>query len=591
MTFEIIIIAIVLLFLLISLYTEIIGPGFTFLIGVGVLGVFGILTPKEMLSGFANPQIAIIIMLLLLGNIFRQTSILDILFDKIFSGAKNYKNFLSRMMAMMAGLSAFLNNAPLVAIMMPYVHSWSRKNKVSPSKLLIPMSYAAILGGSATLIGTSTNLIVNGFVMEQNIIPSLPPLNIFDFAWVGVPMIIIGIIYIRYIGHRLLPDYPEALDDFEINNRKYLVEAKISSGSKLSNKTLKDTELYNTDGLYILEIIRKNRTITNPSGKVILRDNDILVLSGNTNNIANIIESGPSLSIPSAGLYSRRRRLAIVEIVISNNSGLIGTSINKSNLRREYGGIPIALHRNGESINDKLESIDLKAGDALLLLTEPGFQHKSMQTQDFFPITTVKEINRLGFTRAAILIVGSLATIILAAAGVISLFKGLIVLLCVSIGLKIVSPKELPSYINYNLMFIIVLSFAFGTAMIKTGFAEMIADFIIKLFTPFGKIGILAGVYIITSLLAAYITNTAAAAIVFPISLMLSVDLGVNPIPFILVVAFGAAANFITPIGYHTNLMVFGPGRYKFKDYLRIGIPLSLVYMVVAVTVLGLMFF
>ena len=492
---------------------------------------------------------------------------------------------------MMAGLSAFLNNAPLVALMMPYVHSWSRKNKISPSKLLIPMSYAAILGGCATLIGTSTNLIVNGFVAEQNIIQSLPPLNIFTFAWVGVPMIVIGIIYLRFIGHRLLPDYPEALEDFKINNRKYLIEARINSGSKLSNKAIKDTELFNAEGLYILEIIKNKRTLTNPSGNVILRDNDIIVLSGNTKSIANIVESNSSISIPSAGVYSRRRRLGIVEIVVSHNSSLIGKSINQSNLRREYGGIPIALHRKGESIQEKLETTELIAGDALLLLTEPSFEEKSIKTQDFFHITTVKEIHRLGFLRSAILIVGSLATIILSAAGEISLFKGLIVLMCISIGLRIVSPKELPKFINYNLMFIIVLSFAFGTAMIKTGLAEIIADFVIKLFTPLGEIGILTGVYMITSLLAAYITNTAAAAIVFPISLMLSVNLDANPIPFILVVAFGAAANFITPIGYHTNLMVFGPGRYKFKDYLRIGAPLTLIYMIVAIAVLSIMYF
>lgn len=591
MTFEVIIVFVVLLFLLVSLYTEIIGPGFTFLIGVGVLGIFGVITPKEMLAGFANEQIAIIIMLLLLGNIFRQTSILDILFDKIFTGAKSYNNFLTRMMIMMAGLSAFLNNTPLVAIMMPYVHSWSRKNKISPSKLLIPMSYAAILGGCATLIGTSTNLIVNSLVAEQKIVPVLPPLNIFDFVWVGVPMIIIGILYIRFFGKRFLPDSPEVLEDFEINKRKYLVEVKIKSGSKFSDKALKETGLHNAEGLYILEIIKKNQSINNPSENVILRDNDIIVLSGNTKSIANIIESNSSISIPSAGLYSRRRRVSIVEIVISNNSSLIGKSIGQSNLRREYGGIPIALHRKGEHFHEKLETIELKAGDALLLLTEPSFEKKSIKTQDFFPITTVKEIHRLGFTRTAILIIGSLATIILSAAGVISLFKGLIVLLCVSIILKIVSSKELPRFIDYDLMFIIVLSLAFGTAMINTGVADMIANLVINIFTPLGKLGILCGVFVITSILAAYITSKAAAAIVFPISLMLSINLQVNPLPFVLVVAFGAAANFMTPIGYQTNLMVFGPGRYKFRDYFRIGAPLTILYMIVTITVLGIMFF
>lgn len=591
MTFDVIIVFIVLLFLLISLYTEIIGPGFTFLIGVGTLGVFGIITPGEMLAGFSNPQIAIIIMLLLLGNIFRQTSILDIIFDKIFSGTKSYNGFLTRMMVLIAGLSAFLNNTPLVAIMMPYVHSWSKRNKISPSKLFIPLSYAAILGGCATLIGTSTNLIVNSMVVEQKIVPGFPELNIFDFTMVGAPMILLGIIYLRFFAKKMLPDIPEALEDYDINKRKYIVEVKITSGSKLSNKAIKDTELFHEDGLYIIEIVKKTQSISNPSGSVILRGNDIVVISGNTKNIAALVESGSSISIPYAGVYSRRRKLMVVEIVISHNSSLIGKSINQSNLRREYGGIPIALHRKGESIDEKLDNIELLAGDALLLLAEPDFERKSNKTLDFFSISTVKEINRLGFFRTAILIGGTLATVILAACNVISLFLGLVVLLCVSMGLKISSPKELPKFIDYNLIFIIVLALAFGKAMIKTGVAEMIADLIINIFLPLGKVGILVGIYFITSILAAYITNQGAAAIIFPISLMLSVNLQVDPMPFVLVVAFGAAANFITPIGYQTNLMVFGPGRYKFRDYLKIGTPLTILYMIVTITVLSLMYF
>ena len=591
MTFEVIIVFIVLVFLLVSLYTEKIGPGFTFLIGVGILGILKVITPKEMLAGFANKEVAIIIMLILLGNIFRQTSILDILFDKIFSRSKSYNNFMTRMMILISVLSAFLNNTPLVALMMPYVHSWSKRNKISPSKLFIPLSYAAILGGCATLIGTSTNLIVSSMVSEQTIIPGLPPMNIFDFTLVGAPMIVIGIIYIRFFGAKKLPDIPEALEDHDLNKRKYIIEVKITSGSKFSNKAIKDSELLNSEGLYIHEIIKKTYSISHPSENVILRDNDIIVISGNTQAIADIARSDSSLSIPSVGVYSRKRKLAVVEIVISHNSSLIGKSIEQTNLRREYGGIPIALHRKGESINEELKTIELMAGDALLLLTEPVFEKKSAITLDFFPISTVKEIHRLGFLRSSFLIGGTLAIIILSAFGVISLFMGLIALLSISIFLKISSPKELPKFIDYNLIFIIVLALAFGKAMIKTGAADIIANLIINVFTPLGKFGILAGIYFITSILAAYITNQGAAAIVFPISLTMAVNLNLNPVPFVLIVAFAAAANFMTPIGYQTNLMVFGPGRYKFNDYLKIGIPLTIIYMIVTVSLLGLVYF
>ncbi len=202
---DILIISIVLVFIVVSLYTEIVGPAFTFFIGVIVLGFFGILTPKEILSGLANEQIAVIILLLLIGDIIRKTDIIDWLFDRVFRKTSTYRGFLGRMIFVVAGSSAFLNNTPLVAIMMPYVHNWSKRNNITPSKLLIPLSYAAILGGCATLIGTSTNLIVNGMVTDQLIISGLEPLELFDFTLVGLPMIILGSAYLILFGNKLLP--------------------------------------------------------------------------------------------------------------------------------------------------------------------------------------------------------------------------------------------------------------------------------------------------------------------------------------------------------------------------------------------------
>lgn len=581
----------VLVFILISLYKELFGPGFTFIIGVGILGVLQILTPKEILAGFANEQIAVIIMLLLLGDVFQKTSVLDILFDRIFRRVVKPKRFMLRMMLLVAALSAFLNNTPLVALLIPYVHTWSKRNKMAVSKFLMPLSFAAILGGCATLIGTSTNLMVNGMVQEQNIFPELESLNIFDFSYVGVPMIVIGTIYLLTIGYKLLPATTGVIEDFSKNSRKYIVELKIKEGSPIAGKTVTEASLRNLEGLYLFEVIRNNEIIVNVSPETILFENDILIFTGDTASIASMVTNNPSLVIPSVGMFSRKKNTRVTEIVISHNSTLVNKTVKSENFRGKYDATVLAVHRNGEKLSGKIGSIIVQPGDALLLLTGSDFASRAKNTRDFFIISNVKEIHRIGIFKTAFLIGGTILTIVLSALGIISLFMGLVALLSISIMLKLSTPKELAHNIDYDLGFILAMSLAIGTAMIKTGLAEQIAQLIIKAFSPMGKVGLLFGIYFITSILAAYITNKAAIAIIFPISLAAAAKLGYNPVPFILVVSFAAAANFITPIGYQTNLMVFGPGRYSFKHFFKVGLPLTIIYMIVTVVILRFIYF
>jgi di/tricarboxylate transporter len=591
MNFESILVCIVIAFILISLYKEIVGPAFTFVIGIAVLGVFQILTPSEILSGFANDQIAIIIMLLILGDIFRQTSILDIVFDKLFQKVSSYVVFRRRMVLVVATFSAFLNNTPLVALMMPYVHSWSKRNKISSSKLLMPLSYAAILGGCATLIGTSTNMIVNGLVIDQTIIPNLKPLGIFDFSYVGIPMIFVGFIYMATIGSKLLPSNTDPIEKLEQNAREYIVEVEVKEGCEYIGKSIHSIDFETNRGLSLYEIIRKDGRNIPPTPNIIIFEGDTLIFTGNTKNIAELISSNPSLVIPSVGMFSRKKLTEIVEVVVSHNSQLIDKKVKYENFRRKYDATVIAIHRNGETLSGKIDDIELKAGDALLLLSGKEFESSIVKTNDIYSISSVKQIHRIGVLRTAVLAAGAPLIFLLSALGVIKLFNGLLVLLIVSLLLKISSPKDIVKSIDFGLALIIALSLALGTAMIKTGVAEAFANGIIKLLIPFGKVGILTGLYFITALLAAFITNKAAVAIIFPISLTTAVKLALNPMPFILVVSFAAAANFMTPIGYQTNLMVYGPGGYNFKDFLRVGSPLTFLYMVVTVVILSYQFF
>ncbi len=591
MTFDAIIVIIVLLFLVISLYKEIVGPTMTFIIAVIVLGMTHVLDPSEIIDGFSNEQIAIIIMLLLLGDIYRRTSVLDIFFDWIFKGAKTMKSFTARMMLIVAPMSAFLNNTPLVALMMPYVHTGAQRHKASVSKLMIPLSFAAILGGCTTLIGTSTNLIVNGLVTDQKIIPNLPELNIFDFTAVGLPMLIIGIIYLLTVGQKLLPDNKSVIDKIPDISREYIVEGRIKGNSSLIGKTIAEAGLRNLEGLFLFEILRENIRITAVPNDTILLEEDILLFTGNTKAIADFVRSRKGIEIPSVGMFSRKKNTEVLEIVISHNSSLKGKTLKEVNFRAKFDATAIAIHRNGETIAGKIGSVELKPGDAVLLLAGTYFEDRYKDTTDFYLISRIKEFRRLGVARTTLLVGGTIAVILLSAIGLIKLFNGLLVLLAALVLFKVTRPKDLIKSVDYDLILIIALSLALGTAMIKTGVADMFAHAIISVFKPLGTIGILAGIYLITAVLAAFITNKAAVAVIFPVSLTLALSLKADVMPFILVVAYAAAANFMTPIGYQTNLMVYGPGGYKFKDFLRVGTPLTIIYMVVTITILSLIYF
>ena len=590
-TFDLIVVFIVILFILISLYKEIIGATFAFVIAVVTLGFFGILTPREILNGFANEQLAVILLLLLLGDIIRQTAVVELLFDKIFKSAKSYRGFLSRMTLIISGFSAFLNNTPLVAVMMPYVNSWCKRNDISPSKFLMPLSYAAILGGCATLIGTSTNLIVNGMVVDQTIIPGLESLNIFDFAFVGVPMIFIGFLYLLFFGEKLLPVKEDILDEFSKNTREYLVEAEIHKNSQLIGKTIEEANLRNLKGLFLVEIIRKSFKISSVKPNIIIQQDDILLFAGDTETIAEMIDSDMGLRLPSVGMLYKKKQTEVVEIVISHNSSMVNKTVKEIRFRAKFDAAVIAVHRNGERISGKIGDIVIKSGDVLLLFTGADFVSRSNHTLDFYFISKVKDFQKLEPYKIWTLLGGTVLVILLAAFKIVSLFMGLIVLIMVLLAMKIANPKELHKAVDYKLALIIAMSLALGTAMIKSGAAELFADTIITVFLPLGKVGLLFGIYLITSVLAAYITNVAAVAIIFPISLTMAVNLNLPPTPFILVVSFAAAANFMTPIGYQTNLMVYGPGGYSFKDFFRVGFPLTIIYMIVTVTILSLMYF
>ena len=573
----------ILVFIFISLYREYFRPPTTFFIAIVVLSVTGILTPSQALSGFADEQIAVIILLLVLASVIKRASVIDLLFEKLFQSAKTYYSFLSRMMLYVAGSSAFLNNTPIVATLIPYVSDWGKRNKIAPSKLLIPLSYAAILGGTATLIGTSTNLIVKQMMIDSG----LKGFSIFEFTYVGGPLILIGILYLLIAAPRLLPEKQDILDRFSEHSREYVVEARIGTGSKLVGLSVEDARLRHLQTLFLAEILRDDRKILPVAPDEILAEGDILIFAGKVDSITEIFDSDNRLEFPQVDNIESNNSLKINESVIPQNSNLIGNKVRETNFRAVYDAAIIAIHRNGERLSGKIGEIRLKPGDLLLLVTGEDFRDRTRDSQNIYVMSKVKDLEDINLLKVNTIGFGTLGAVGAAAMGLISLFKALLILLSVIAVMRIVTLTEIKNSLDFNVVFIAAFAIAISKAMQTTETAEYLADGFLAGFKGLGPIGVLFGIYLVTNLMTEFVTNVAAASIIFPISLAISQSMGVNHEPYLLAVAYGASASFLTPIGYQTNLMVLGPGGYRVRDFTRIGLPLAVIYMMVACSLLA----
>ena len=484
------------------------------------------------------------------------------------------------MSLLVGSFSAFLNNTPLVAMMMPYAVNWSEKNNTSPSKLLIPLSYSAIFGGCVTLIGTSTNLVVNGLWQDQSIFPGSPSLNIFDFFIVGFPLMIIGWVYLTFFSKGLLPERKDALQMFDDHTREYLTEGIVKHGSSLIGKTVETAGLRNLNDIFLVEIIRPTGEVSPVAPSEVLQEGDKLIFAGKTSGITELIQGGIGLSMPDNVEKDLKSEMEIQEIVISHKSEIINKSVKESDFRLKFDAAIVAVHRNGEKLKGKIGEIVLRPGDVLLIVTGAGFQKRARASNDFYLISTGKEVHRFSPIQNWILILGSISMITLSATGMVPLFTSLLVLIPILVLTGILTLSEIKLKLDLNLALLIAFALALGTAMTKTGTSDLFASQILGLFKHENLFVLFLVIFFVTNLLSAFLTNMTGVAIVFPIALSIAHYLEVDPIPFVLLVAFGAAANFLTPIGYQTNLMVYGPGGYKFKDYFKIGFPVTILYMI-----------
>ncbi len=539
--------------------------------------VLGILSPSEALNGFSNESIVTVALLILISAGLRNNFSIEPFLDRIFKKANTYKKFLGLMMAKVALLSSFVNNTPVVAMMTPYVFNWGRKNNISPSKLLIPLSFATISGGMITLIGTSTTLVLNGFLQKNN----LPMLHAVDLLLIGGLVTFCCILFLLIFGHRLLPDNQGIVDRFNSNKREYLIEKRLSPNSPLIGKSVAEGGLRNLGGVYLVEIHRKDKMISPVKPSEIIHEEDILIFAGNTENIVDLTRSGVGVEFPKATRANEKLRVDVAEAVITHNSSLVGKTVKDAKFRNRYDAAVVAIHRNGEKLSGKIGNQTLKAGDSLLLYAGNDFNNRIDLFRDLILISKNQETLKTTVKDKTSLIIVATVSILLLALGYFSLFTSVLIIFSLMVVLKMVTLRNFKRDIDVNMMAILVFSLAIGQAIIKTKAGDIGAVWVLSLFESFGNIGILIGIMLITTLLTSFVTNVGAVSIAFPLAYAISERTDIAPAPLILAIAFAASAAFLTPVGYQTNLIVYGPGGYTFKDFFKIGLPITILYLIV----------
>jgi len=583
MSFEAVLVLIIIIFMLVSLYLELAQPALIFLIAVTIMYFSGTITLKEILSGLSNENIVLIFLLIVISDIIKKTGVMDNLVNRILRPNLKLSGFSGRLSYFVGALSAFINNTPLVALMMPYVYNWAKRNKIATSKVMLPLSYAAIAGGTITLIGTSTNLIVNGLSMETG----QPSLNLFDFAYVGLPAMILTGLYLTLVAPRVLPNRTDILADYAQKSREYLVETIVPSKSGLMGKSIEKGKLRNLKGLYLVQIIRQDEIIAPVSPKEVIYEGDRLFFAGDTMTILELMESNKNLILPYGQSMMQETENNIIEVIVTNNSRLVHQTAKSSNFRKKYDAAIIAIQRNGEKLSGKLGEITFKFGDLLLLIAGKSFNRYTENEQDFLVTSKVKEIQSIPRWKKIVFFGGVLVAFVLATLKILPLFISLLVMIGVAALIKMVKFPQLKAAIDLNLLFILVLALAFGKAITNSGVAEITSDFLFKIFGT-NPLVVIIILYVVTNITSMFVTNAAAVSIIFPIAFAAYSNFqNISFTPFILTIAIAASAEFMTPFGYQTNLMVYGPGNYQFKDYIKICLPLTLMFFILTISILG----
>lgn len=568
-------------FVVVFLLWDKLRPSIVFLVGVLILLVIGIIPVEDLLSGFSNKSIITIFLLILASFLLSKTYNLVGFLDKIFGTTSRPKGLIWRMATSVGSFSAVMNNTPIVALMIPYIYQWSQNNNVAPSKLFIPLSFAAIVGGMMTPIGTSTNLVLIGFMVSAG----HPTLTFIDFLIPGIIIFVISILFLTFLSQQLLPVHLNPIEEFKQNIRQYLTEMEILENSELIGKNISEANLRNLKGIFLAEIHRgENRFIRPVAPEVRLKAGDRLFFAGETSEVINLVEEIDGLTWAKEKEFQLPESSDIIEVVIPFNSTLEGKTLKQVQFRETYDAAVIGVHRKGERLRGKLGEIPLVSGDLLLLLTGNDFKKLSSKNLDFYTVSVIEKEEESPLWKKWTLGLLTLASIAAIVFQLLSLFVGVLLILGGGILLNLISEEEAKKNVSLELFIILGSAITLGMAFINTGAAEMVAEPFMEYLIGLHPIWILTGVFGLTLIFTSFITNAAAISIMFPLVYQLIVDLQLNPTPIYLTLAFAASAAFLTPVSYQTNLMVMGPGSYKTRDFLKIGIPFTFVYGILLIS-------
>lgn len=580
---------------LVLLATESAPPDFVFLGALVFLCVLGYIDiagwklksieTKDAFAGFVNSGVLMVGALFIVAAGMREAGVMDIIGTRLLGGVKTEVGAMGVIAAFTIVTSAFFNNTPIVAMLVPVVIGWCRKREVPPSKLLIPLSFFTIMGGACTLIGTSTNLVVDGLLINKE----MPGLGFFELTWVGLPCAIVGVIYMFTIGRKVLPVRKDLIEQLGESQREYLVEMMVQPGCGLIGKTIEAAGLRSLKGLFLFEISRKETVIGPVSPDEVLEENDRLIFTGVVDTIVDL-KRIPGL-VPAAEssfninpAAQRGRRLC--EAVISASSPLIGQTVRHANFRTLYNAVVVAIHRNGQRLTTKIGDVELQPGDTLLLQTGPHFAQTHRNNADFYLVSDVENSHAPRHDRAWI----AIAIFVGLVTGMVFFPEPMLVAFAAAglmIATRCLTLAEARASVEWPVLIAVGASFGLGTALEKSGAAKEISEILVNTFTNTHPIFVMAAIYFVTMALNELITNNGAAVLAFPFCIESAELMDVDPRPFIIAVTMAASFAFASPIGYQTHMMVFGPGGYRFRDFMKVGIPLNLLLWIVATLIIS----
>lgn len=566
-----------------AMIRELAAPDLVLMAALICFGATGILSPSQTFAGFANPVVAAVAALFIISAALRETGALDMTLGRVLGRSGSVRLSMLKMTLPVAGLSAFLNNAPIVAMMTPTVTDWARRSRVAASQFLIPLSYASILGSVTTIIGTSTILTVTGMVLDAG----LEPWGFFEPAPVGILVASAGLLYLIFVAPGRLPVRLEAAEELDDRSREYTSAMRVTADSPLDGMTVEEANLRSLPGLFLVEVDRGTRLITPVSPDQSLQKGDILVFAGVLSTIIDLQRiRGLEPAAPEDLIQSLPggRNRPMVEAVVSASSPLIGQSVKQSNFRAVYDAVVIAVHRNAERVAGKIGDIVLRPGDTLLMQCAPEFMRLHRNSRDFYLASELPGAHTPAFDRARIALGILVVMVLVVALGNIHISIAAFVTVAALIGTRCISATKARQSVDWSVLITIGAGLGIANAMTQSGAASFVAHGLVTAVGSLGPQASLIVIYLLCLLMAETLHHNAAVAIMFPIALAASAQLGVDSRPFVMTVAIASACAFASPVSYQTHLIVYGAGGYRFRDFLRVGIPLDLICAAVALT-------